>query len=516
MFIVVQRVQKNVTCHEYWTKAGNLKKSTSGKDRLLLGSGRNERLAVALQGSSKSLYSRLTHVTLKVENKNYSVNISSLSKKIHVCAMKILIAALLGKLDVLVQRKAAEAEQQYTENEIFTTIKKELKSDVAEARLRNFVVTAARPRNLKDGASFAYEGGKIHVHQDVSTPLTITSCDFNAKPLGSGAFGEVFAARLLTASGETPAAIKIAYEERDKKTIANEYNILAMLHSKGHLKGVQRAPYKVVDLNGGTGYITLRYQFSLERVGKEEELTPEQNKQCLKDLAQGLYHLHSNNIVHRDIKPANACQETSGEYSITDFGGACEKNQIDLGDPLGVCTKPAEVEDAAATMIALRYYQHLTASGEIKDLNAVLWAFSYIYAESTNDAIKREMKPFLLYLHGEVFQEVAELPEDHLVKKVLVELKSEPSGDFDMSTCLLTGEGLNHLKDEAVILNERHDIYCLGQTFLSLMDKQPGGVAAFGADPQNQTVVDMINSMVTLDLSARPSSEEVHAIFSRW
>ena len=48
--------------------------------------------------------------------------------------------------------------------------------------------------------------------------------------------------------------------------------------------------------------------------------TQSQIKCYLKQLLEGLYFCHANNVIHRDIKPANIFLNNKGELKIGDFG----------------------------------------------------------------------------------------------------------------------------------------------------------------------------------------------------
>jgi len=55
-------------------------------------------------------------------------------------------------------------------------------------------------------------------------------------------------------------------------------------------------------------------------IRKQTKLEVSQIKCILKQILEGIYFLHSNNVIHRDIKCANILMSNSGEIKLADFG----------------------------------------------------------------------------------------------------------------------------------------------------------------------------------------------------
>ena len=77
-------------------------------------------------------------------------------------------------------------------------------------------------------------------------------------------------------------------------------------------------------------------------------MTEEEAKKYIRQICQGLAHMHENNIVHLDIKPENIIFETKGSFNIklVDFGLASKLNPDD-----SVKVSSATVEFSAPEVI---------------------------------------------------------------------------------------------------------------------------------------------------------------------
>lgn len=57
-----------------------------------------------------------------------------------------------------------------------------------------------------------------------------------------------------------------------------------------------------------------------ELLQKRGKLTAVESRYYMKNIIEGLQHMHSLNIVHRDLKPANLVISGKMELKIADFG----------------------------------------------------------------------------------------------------------------------------------------------------------------------------------------------------
>ena len=60
----------------------------------------------------------------------------------------------------------------------------------------------------------------------------------------------------------------------------------------------------------------------LNYVRKRRKLSPETTKFIFKQILEGLYHCHAQNVLHRDIKLDNILIDSEGTVKIADFGVA--------------------------------------------------------------------------------------------------------------------------------------------------------------------------------------------------
>jgi serine/threonine protein kinase len=70
-------------------------------------------------------------------------------------------------------------------------------------------------------------------------------------------------------------------------------------------------------------------------------MTEEEAKKYIRQVCEGLQHMHENNIVHLDLKPENIVFETrnSDKLKIVDFGLAAK---LDPEDVVKVCVLPSD------------------------------------------------------------------------------------------------------------------------------------------------------------------------------
>lgn len=150
--------------------------------------------------------------------------------------------------------------------------------------------------------------------------------DFNLVKIGSiissGAFGRVYLLHDIITGKNDKVIKQTLYEPGlDVGQIQNEYDILTKIHKNGHVIGIQKAPYKVIQISRiQIGYIAPKYDFDLKNA--EFRSWPTEKKiEGFLSLIKGLHFLHENGIIHADIKPANCCSDQE-ELQLADFGGS--------------------------------------------------------------------------------------------------------------------------------------------------------------------------------------------------
>jgi hypothetical protein len=135
--------------------------------------------------------------------------------------------------------------------------------------------------------------------------------------LGSGGMGDVWlaehselkverAVKLLPPLADAEALLRF---RREAETMASlDHPHVARIHASGESQG---QPYLVMDLLRGG---------SLEDLLDSGPLAPEQAASIVRQLAQGLKHMHDRGVLHRDIKPANVQLDERGDAQWIDFG----------------------------------------------------------------------------------------------------------------------------------------------------------------------------------------------------
>eukprot|EP00056_Hartaetosiga_gracilis_P011891 m.184381 g.184381 ORF g.184381 m.184381 type:complete len:833 (-) comp13597_c1_seq2:27-2525(-) len=151
--------------------------------------------------------------------------------------------------------------------------------------------------------------------------MTVTETDFDVhRIIGRGGFGEVFPCR----KRDTGAvfAMKKLYKKRLKKknqevSAVHERNVLAEMNSKfvTNLKYAfsdATTLYLILDLMEGGDL-----RFHLKREGKFSE---DETRFYCAEIAMGLAHIHSHNMLYRDLKPSNILLDENGHARISDLG----------------------------------------------------------------------------------------------------------------------------------------------------------------------------------------------------
>ena len=176
----------------------------------------------------------------------------------------------------------------------------------------------------------------IDSYTKTGKPSTFVLGDYELiEPLGAGGMGCVWRARNVH-SGQIRAVKRVrtgeSGDEQLNQRILREVQILSMLNHRNIVDVIE--PRKI----GDDYWLVMEHieGASLQKIidfhaieGKQ--LSIADACELAMQVAQGLQHLHQQNIVHRDIKPSNLMLDRTGMVKIVDFGLA---RRVDgLGGP---------------------------------------------------------------------------------------------------------------------------------------------------------------------------------------
>ncbi len=200
--------------------------------------------------------------------------------------------------------------------------------------------------------------------------------------LGSGGFGQVFAAEDVSEVGLGSAAVKVLHPNtspQERSSFLAEVQKIAQLRHQnlvGYLDsgqfeldtglpgGAEYRPYLVAELCDGS--LDDRLKQAGGPLGAREALL------VLDHIVAGLAHLHGRGMIHRDIKPANVLH-ADGQWKLADFGlmrdlsatGTYHRGDLLIGTPIFMA--PELFATMAATppsdIYAIGVLTHLCAAG---------------------------------------------------------------------------------------------------------------------------------------------------------
>ncbi|CAA0815252.1 Protein kinase superfamily protein [Striga hermonthica] len=132
--------------------------------------------------------------------------------------------------------------------------------------------------------------------------------------ISQGSYGAVYRARHKTT--DEIVAIKKEFGGLCKSTLT-EINILRSIR---HPSIVEYKHVAVDDCDDGI-YVVMEYvEYDLHEYLKRSSFTLPQVKRLMKELLEGVNHLHQNRVMHRDLKPSNVLVDAKGKLKICDFG----------------------------------------------------------------------------------------------------------------------------------------------------------------------------------------------------
>jgi formylglycine-generating enzyme required for sulfatase activity len=138
------------------------------------------------------------------------------------------------------------------------------------------------------------------------------------RPLGSGAYGEVWLAQDTKLGRQV--AIKIP--RFDRLNPREQFILIREAQAAARLDHPNIVGVHEVGSDGSTVYIVSQYVdgMTLRDWLQGRSVTPHQAAEICAKIAAGLQHLHEAGIVHRDIKPGNVMMDAHDEPRILDFG----------------------------------------------------------------------------------------------------------------------------------------------------------------------------------------------------
>lgn len=520
-----------------WTKKGEwLQGGESQKLRLMVTDHPQAFIAVQDDNPNKGFYERMrdrfSHVAVKGKGDDgkedaVSLNIGSLSKRTHLSVATLLLLRFTGRLTLEFVEQCARKAQQH--NEVFNQIIQNGRiraielghdPDDKEIELRDVVQTVLKSRKLAKGI-LAQRGGTTYIAHGENNHFAIKE---KQDLLGQGTYGMVYEVRNLVTG--TLEAAKFAKQEDKKAGYQNENTILSIVHKDGHVKGVQDAPYFVIE---GLGYVTREYDYTLNDADFLK-LTPLREKLIRAQmLFNGLHGLHSKGggIVHCDIKPANCCS-VGGELQIADFGHARLCANVSPEQPLGICTRyfTSSSDQREDKRITISYCMHQIAIGKVTNPVGKAWLLQTAIAHDTFDidrqAAKYTLAALLMKLDPEKLTALGIKVDDYQAE--METIRSNPAAlktrQLDFTNYRLSKEQMAQLKADSISLCKSHDVDGLARTLLCIyLGKEyishraiPSALTALSKQPELQGIAGDLSKLLTemmhRDAAKRPTIED--------
>jgi serine/threonine protein kinase/3-dehydroquinate dehydratase len=160
--------------------------------------------------------------------------------------------------------------------------------------------------------------------------MNITDYILSSKPLGKGAFAEVFLGTNKYDPTQLIAVKIIKYVEKYRKLIDRELEI----HSKLHHPNIAELYSYIIDRKRNIVYMMMEYCVggNLKDYQQTHSFTEIQLQTIMRQIVAALQYLYEHNILHRDLKPQNILLDMNKTVKLIDFGLAREFNEYDLVD----------------------------------------------------------------------------------------------------------------------------------------------------------------------------------------
>ncbi|KAJ8580210.1 kinase-like protein [Rhizopogon salebrosus TDB-379] len=162
------------------------------------------------------------------------------------------------------------------------------------------------------------------LEDDTISDFTSQISDNLGSPIASGSSGDVYRCTVESSEGKVEAAVKvfkIDYGKMIEKTCMRILRELRVWLRLNHPTIVPLLGIAYIDplfpafvsqwMSSGTLYTYLHKQASISTSAR---------RLLIRDVADGLNYLHSENVVHGDLHPANILIDSLGNLRLTDFG----------------------------------------------------------------------------------------------------------------------------------------------------------------------------------------------------
>jgi serine/threonine protein kinase len=135
--------------------------------------------------------------------------------------------------------------------------------------------------------------------------------------IGAGGMGRVYQAKdpagrvvaIKTISGADPELVLRFQREAEALATVDAHPAVVRIHTAGTHAG---RPYLVMDyLSGGSLH---------DKLETDGPLAPEEAAWVVREVAQGIAHVHQHGILHRDLKPHNVLLDEDSGPHVADFG----------------------------------------------------------------------------------------------------------------------------------------------------------------------------------------------------
>ena len=235
--------------------------------------------------------------------------------------------------------------------------------------------------------------------------------------LGHGAYADVL---VVKCKGKSYAAkrYRMMGKESDMVSAFREHEILARIRHPNIVsyygtftlksEGKQRLPVIVMEM--------MHQNLSSYLLG-EEIITFETKLKILRDIANGLQHLHCQKpaVIHRDLTATNVLLTVSGLAKIGDFGNSrivdiCSQSQPLTSNPGTIDYMPPEAMEEYTEKLDIFSYGHLAIHIFIRERPSKLGRYNYKGVAFSE--VQRRQK----YID----RVKIELPEDHLFYSILI------------------------------------------------------------------------------------------------
>ncbi len=159
-------------------------------------------------------------------------------------------------------------------------------------------------------------------NQDISDfPSKLLSKYIPLQKLGEGGFGKVFKVKRKSDGKIIALKIPTSLDEKVKKYILKEIKVWKNLNHPNIVKmfNAYEEPIPHIEMEYVDGY-NLNGKIIRDLDKYPKPLNPKEAIKLIKQIADGLKHAHSKNIIHRDIKPSNILLTSNLVPKITDWG----------------------------------------------------------------------------------------------------------------------------------------------------------------------------------------------------